>query len=309
VRKYTPKYTRSGTGRFGKFTVFLSSFVYRLKNIFKLRGTRPQIAVVARQRKWQIGDFSRKGGMVALCCIAVGVCGFYFRQVMTQSDIFRLSTLSVQGNRLVKKVQILDMGGIEQGINLLAFDTARSEAAIRKHAWIESAEIERSWPSALTIKVHEYRPLAMINIESETNQGLYYVDGQGRVFAKVEKEHELDFPVITGVESLDKVSGTVIAQTGLAAEAFQVIRLAAKGNPIVPLQTISEVNVSPGKGIIVYLVDRPFPIYMGFDGMRTKYNKLVKLLDRLYRKKKIEEIKEIRMDYFENRILVAKVES
>ena len=100
----------------------------------------------------------------------------------------------------------------------------------------------------------------------------------------------------------------MIGDKGLVAQAFQFLHLAAKGNPIVPLQTISEVNVSPEKGIVVYLVDRPFPIYMGYDKISTRYYQLVKLLERLYRKKKIQEIKEIRMDYQEGRILVAKME-
>ncbi|RUM41852.1 MAG: hypothetical protein DSY70_00470 [Desulfobulbus sp.] len=309
MRKYTPKYRRPGTGRLRKSTEKLSLLTTRLKDLFSFRRKKIQTVAVARQQKWQIGHFSKKGGLVILACIAVLACGVYFRQVLQKSDIFRLSTLSVQGNQQVKKAKILDLGGIEQGVNLLAFDTQRSEDAISKHPWIESVKIERSWPSALTIRVHEYRPLAMINIDQENDRGLYYVDRKGRVFAKVEKGHELDFPVITGVDSIEKVTGTVIAGTGLAAEAFRFIRLASRGNPIIPLQTISEVNVSPGKGIIVYLVDRPFPIYMGFDGMQTKYYQLVKLLGRLYRKKKLQEIREIRMDYFKNRILVAKVES
>ncbi len=48
---------------------------------------------------------------------------------------------------------------------------------------------------------------------------------------------------------------------------------------------------------------------MGYDTINTRYYQLVKLLERLYRKKKIQEIKEIRMDYQEGRILVAKLES
>ena len=309
MRKYGPKYRRQGKGRLRRISGFFTLVATRLKRAAPAGNNRPQAVVVAQQKKWQISVLSRKGGLLVLCCVVLAAGGLYFRQVLTNSDIFRLSTLSVQGNRMVRKTEILDLGGIEQGINLLSFDTKQAEKAVSEHEWIESVEIVRAWPSSLTIKVHEYRPLAMINIESKTGRGLYYVDRKGKVFAKVDANHELDYPVITGVDSMDKVTGTVIAETGLAARAFEFIRLAAQGNPIVPLQTISEVNVSPGKGIVVYLVDRPFPIYMGSEGMRTKYNKLVRLLESLYRRKKIEEIKEIRMDYFGNRVLVAKVES
>ena len=149
----------------------------------------------------------------------------------------------------------------------------------------------------------------MINIEEEEGQSLYYVGHQGKVFAQVDDSQDLDFPVITGVQSTGELTGNMIGDKGLVAQAFQFLRLAATGNPIVPLQTISEVNVSPEKGLVVYLVDHPFPIYMGYDNISTRYSQLVTLLERLYRKKKIQEIKEIRMDYQEGRILVAKVES
>jgi hypothetical protein len=62
------------------------------------------------------------------------------------------------------------------------------------------------------------------------------------------------------------------------------------------------------KGIIVYLVEHPFPIYVGYGNVEKRYYQLVKLLERFYRKKRIEGIEEIRMDYHEGRILVARSE-
>ena len=47
---------------------------------------------------------------------------------------------------------------------------------------------------------------------------------------------------------------------------------------------------------------------MGRENIRTRYYRLVKILERLYRKKKINGIKEIQMNYMENRALVATVD-
>jgi hypothetical protein len=209
---------------------------------------------------------------------------------------------------MTQKQQILNLGAIEQGINLLSFDIDLAEKQIRTHPWIDSVKVKRTWPSTLEVLVREYRPLAMLNIENEKGGILYYIDHRGKIFAPVDTSQDLDFPVITGIETTGMPEGSVIPDKGSAAEAFRFLRLAARGNPIVPLQTISEVHISPKKGLIVYLVDNPFPIYMGKNEVDTRYYLLVKLLERLYRKKKVEEIKEIRMDYFEDRILVARVE-
>jgi cell division protein FtsQ len=313
VKKYTPKYgktvrRKTGKGLFRRGAAFVAGVLKRRPRSGPVRVKQPSV-VVGSPQKNTVGDFSRLGMLCVLLALALGAGGWYARQLLDDSEIFRLSTVSVQGNRMTMKSEILDMGGIEQGISLLSFDVALAEERISRNPWIRSAEIVRAWPSSLTIAVHEYQPLAMVNIENETGHGLYYVNGQGKIFARVEKGQELDYPVVTGIDSMGKVTGTAVGEKGLAAEAFRFLRLAARGNPIVPLQTISEVNVNPVKGITVYLVDSPFPIYMGHEGIRTRYYQLVKLLERLYRKKEMKEIKEIRMDYYRDRILVAKVES
>ena len=273
------------------------------------RGITQQAAVVDHQQKYRFRKLSRTGTLFLLLAATLFAGGWFCYQALERSDIFRLTTVSIQGNRMTRQAQILDLGSIEQGVNLLSFDVGLAEERISRHPWIERVEITRSWPSTLKVRVFEYRPLAMINIEIEEGQGLYYVDHQGKVFVPVDDTQDLDFPVITGVQSTGDLTGTMIGDKGLVAQAFQFLRLAARGNPIVPLQTISEVNVSPDKGLVVYLVDQPFPIFMGYDNISTRYSQLVTLLERLYRKKKIQEIKEIRMDYQEGRILVAKLES
>ena len=308
MTKFRPRYTKPRAGRPGLLSSPCSSVAAILKRSARGRRVKPQAVIVAQQRKWQLEKFSRTGTLFLLLVVAFGVGGWYCYQVLDSSDIFRLTTISVQGNRMTQKAQVLDLGGIEQGISLLDFDIDIAEERISSHLWIERAEISRSWPSTLEVRVHEYQPLAMVNIDNETGRTLYYVDHRGKVFAPVDNSQDLDFPVITGIESAGTLTGTIIADEGLATEAFRFLHLAAQGNPIVPLQTISEIHVSPEKGIVVYLVDSPFPIYMGYDNITTRYYELVKLLERLYRKKKIKEIKEIRMDYYEDRILVAKLE-
>jgi len=305
VARYKPKYTKPGAVRPALFRrlrwVSLAGILHKKGRPGK---GKSRVTVVARQRSRQSGYLSRIALLALLLVIGLSVGGWYYHFLLKKSDIFRLTTVSVQGNRMTRKAEILELASIEQGINLLGFDIDLAEERILRHPWVERVDILRSWPSSLEVRVHEYRPLAMVNVENEQGGDLYYIDQHGKIFAQVESSQDLDFPVITGLDSV----GAVIADKGLAAEAFSFLLLAARGNPIMPLQTISEVHVSPEKGLVVYLVDRPFPIYMGYNNITTRYYQLVKLLERLYRKRKVKEIKEIRMDYYEDRILVAKVE-
>ena len=59
----------------------------------------------------------------------------------------------------------------------------------------------------------------------------------------------------------------------------------------------------------LYLVDYPFPIYFGKGEVRTKYSRLKRVLEVLYKETEqgmtIADVAYIRMDYLENKVLVA----
>ncbi len=281
----------------------------------RVRGTssgRPysQNLVASARRSWKLRRISRGGVMCMVVTLLLGCSGYGAYRVLAGSDIFKLVTISVQGNRMVEDQAVIELAGIERGMNLLRLDVDQVSKRIAGHPWIDSVTVVRSWPSALVLSVQEHRPLAMINFEGRDNlSGLYYVDSDGEVFARVVSGYELDFPVLTGIQDDLEQDGMQIVPGTPAAQALDFLRLVARrGNPVLPVQVISEIHVTPEQELVMYLVDRPFPIYLGSGRMRTKYARLVKILDRLYQKKTMEQVAEIRMDYDENKVLVAKME-
>ena len=62
--------------------------------------------------------------------------------------------------------------------------------------------------------------------------------------------------------------------------------------------------------MLLYLLERTFPIYMGAGGdISTKYNQLAKVLRNLYKTKEFSKVSYIRLDYQKDTILVGKKES
>lgn len=222
-------------------------------------------------------------------------------QAVERSGIFQLRQINVQGCRVVREEELLALAELRLGGPLFGIDLLAAEERIRTHPWIDTVSIQRSWPDTLHVLAQERRPLALINIEG---LGLHYVDQHGMVFAPVEPGQDIDFPILTGLELMP---GANLAESQ-AAEAVQFLRLVAQGHPILPLQALSELHLSRDGEIIAYLAERPFPIHLGYGRIRARYYQLVRLLERLYRKENIEDIREIRMDYQPGRILVAKLE-
>ncbi len=110
--------------------------------------------------------------------------------------------------------------------------------------------------------------------------------------------------MITGLQAHKDIDADNIVKGSLAEAAVTILALAAKGNAVLPIQAISEIHLDPKQGLILYLVDRPFPIYYGRDRLQTKYYRLIKVIEQLYSRKQVDAVKEIRMDYLDDKVLV-----
>jgi len=221
-------------------------------------------------------------------------------------DFFQITAVKIHGNRMTSKEQISALSRVDIHTNLLAVNVTQVESVLESHPWIAKAKVVRDWPNRLLIILQEKNPVALLNRET----GLFYLDNRGGIIAAVNPSQELDFPVITGLEKFHFNS----VPSGNIPEPFpdiyELLKLANRNNPILPEQNISEIHIAENEELVLYLLDRPFPIYMGRDGeISTRYNRLVKVLKDLYKTQEFSEVSYIRLDYEKDKILVGKLES
>jgi len=302
-------YKPPGRKKKGRLGTLMNSLVTSCRDKLRPDASRNKVKkngpLARHQRTWQLQKLTRKLSLGLLVLILLSGCGWLSLSLLARSDIFQASELIVRGNSMATKQQILEAGGLNRRINLLALDIERTESLILRHPWIDQVEVKRRWPSTLEVAVREHTPLALINLEQDGDRHLYYVDRKGILFAPYAPSLDVDYPVLTGDSFAQSLRGMTLAEDSLAGLAIELLNLAAQGNQILPVQAVSEVHVSREKGLIVYLVDHPFPIYMGREKMKTRFHQLVQVLAQLYRQDKVKQIKEIRMNYADNKILVA----
>lgn len=229
-----------------------------------------------------------------------GVYGYHW---LSRSDFFQLTAIDIVGNQEVSKETIIQLAKVDIHANLLAMDLSSIAPRIRGYGWIEAVELHKEWPNRLRIEVRERRPLALIN----TGKGLFYVDSKGEAFAPLPGQIELDFPIITGLEkAMAFDAGTPrLEDVDKVQAALQFIGFAARGSSSLPAQNISELHFTSDRGIILFLADRPFPIFLGKELGKKSYNRLAKVLYWLYKKKEFQTVAFIRLDYMENKVLVS----
>lgn len=271
-------------------------------------GWRKKDPVNEGQRSLRMKKVSQRAMLLMLLTVfIVGLSGLAY-VVLLRSDIFKLTDISVVGNQVTTRQQVLQAAGLRKGNNLLTLDVQLAESLIREEQWIDQVQIKRYWPSTITITVQEYKPFALINLKRDGNRQLYYMDKKGVVFAPSTAEKDLDYPVVNGFGLSEQLQGKKFKEGTPGAMALEFLKLTAKGNQILPTQAVSEINVDKDGGLVVYLVDHPFPIYMGKEKIKIRFYRLIKVLAKLYDTKKIEGVAEIRMDYADNKILVSRMD-
>jgi cell division protein FtsQ len=224
---------------------------------------------------------------------------------LSHSVFFQITAIKIEGNRMTSKEQIAALSRVDIHSNLLAINTSEVKALLESHPWIAGADVIRDWPNRLVITVMEKKPVALLSRDS----GLFYLDNKGMIIAAAGPSQELDFPVITGLEDFPFKPADDKQVPESLKQIMDLLKLAGRNNTILPEQNISQVHVSKNGELVLYLLERAFPIYLGREGeMSTKYYRLVKVLRDLYKSKEFSEVSYIKFNYQEDTILVGKGE-
>jgi hypothetical protein len=231
--------------------------------------------------------------LICMASCAVGLSCRLAYKGLCRSDFFRLTAITINGCHHLDKEQILEQSGLDIRTNLLAMSTEEIRQRIETPDWIDRATVTRKWPDKIFIMITERQPIAMVNLR----EGLCYLDKNFEVIAQVE-------PTITGLEDLSVPLRKEAGRPAALHDALVLVNQAGRGNSYLPCQNISEIHVTEQGELVLYLLDQVFPIYLGRDGMKVKYWRLVKILKGLYKSREIFRTEHIRMDYLQDKALV-----
>lgn len=271
-----------------------------------------------RRRSYQDGKKSTVLRKVLLvCCLVsalvllqhsggIGLLGILLQDL----DYFKLTSIEVEGCYNSTPDEIRKASGIMVSSSIFSVDEAAVTEQVKKESlWVKQVGVARHWPDTVILQVEEYKPYALIAVGDNDAAALYYLDRYGNTFIRTDYGMDLDFPVITGLESESDAERTA---ERLAAP-LDLLKLVGSNNPNLPIQSISEVHVDEQDGMIIYLVEHPFPIFFGNDEIRKKYYRLRKVLEMLYKPRKtgmdIGRVAYIKMDYLQDKVIVGYSES
>lgn len=212
-----------------------------------------------------------------MAIIAVGaVRGYAF---VTDSPYFAVKHISISGTNMLSEDAVLELTGIELGVNCFSVDLHEVENRVATSPWCASVSVKRLLPDSFEIVVQEHEPAFWIVRDDE----LYYADIQGNILAPVVVETFRALPQLT----IGHGGDVFLPRLGELFEAFKEAQIPVNKS------LLSWVRVSAGKGIEWYIDEPALLISVDVENLGTNLERTRLVLKDLGRRGDFRRIKEI----------------
>jgi cell division protein FtsQ len=187
-------------------------------------------------------------------------------QMLLESGYFGVKLVRVEQQVRVSEGDILDASDIKLGDSLFDLELHMIGRKIEEHPWIARAEVERSFPDQVVIRVVERQARAIIDLDY-----LYYVDREGVAFKMLESGDELDYPVITGIDRQYLLDHPDQTQNSLELALSLMDQLEQR--KLFNLDDVSEIHFDQQEGLIIYTRIGGVPVRMGKENFYAKLDR------------------------------------
>jgi cell division protein FtsQ len=191
-------------------------------------------------------------------------------QMLLDSGYFGVKQIRVEQQERVSEGDILDASDIKVGDSLFDLELHLIGRKIEEHPWIARADVERSFPDQVVIRVVEREARAIIDLGY-----LYYVDKAGEVFKMLDAGDQLNYPVITGIDRQYLLDNPDQTQSclNLALQLMDDLTHRKQFN----LDDVSEIHYDQQEGLILHTRIGGVPVHMGKQGFNAKLDRLEKI--------------------------------
>lgn len=189
---------------------------------------------------------------------------------VVNSPQFQISRVEFTPTPHLGQAELMRLAGVAVGDKLLGIDTDQVAARIAAHPWVATVRTSRQLPSSLVIEVTEKRAVAAAALS-----GLYLVDENGRPFKRATMDEADGLPVLTGIErnryaDMREVSEAVFREAMAVLDEYR----SKAGRP-----AVGEVNIDPGFGFSLFLLDGGAEIRLGRGNLGKKLAQLDQIFD------------------------------
>ncbi len=224
--------------------------------------------------------------VLATVIILISVSFLCLYHSLLSSPYLRLQEVEVEGVDGKIRDELIALCGLDSHSSLLDLNLNRLKRQMEAHPWIRSVTLERRFPHALIVKAEKERPLGVVLMDR-----LYYVNRWGKVFKEVSQSEEVDFPLITGLDSEQS------RQREQLRRAVSFMRTLESVEGPWTLNHLSEVNVKEEEVLSVYYKDIGAEIRLMGSQLGGEMDKLGRVARHLKETGVIDQVNRIDLSY------------
>lgn len=238
------------------------------------------------------------GSLIMMIIVGVSIVLLIGYLVALSTPIFKLEDVSFKGIKRVSQAQLLQKGGLENGVNLLALNLSEVKKNMESTPWVKKVYLHRELPNKLQVVVTEQYPVFLVPVQ----QDLYYLNEEGLLFKKSEMKEGTSIPLLTGLEKKDW-SPTGQLKPIIHQELVTLQRLLSQGrDPFYP-NKISEIHYDPDCGFSIFTLERGIRITLGKEEIPARVKRLERVWAELEKRSDQSQLKGISLQ-FGQRVIV-----
>lgn len=215
-----------------------------------------------------------------LSLLAVYEFSIWLYTWMHTSPMFVTKHIDITGNVRLQRDMILQLGGLKEGDNAFSVSVAAVEHRLRQTPWVEDVSVQRILPDRFVIRLQERMPSFWIRREGR----LYYANERGEFIAPVESSNFMSLPIL----SIEPGSEDAIPYLS------RLLRDIRSGILPVEAGAIATVDVSPSRGVELYLEDREMRLSLAPDDWDGNLVRLGATIGDLARRRELSSVQEVR---------------
>lgn len=202
--------------------------------------------------------------------------------ILTQSSYFKARQIDLKGHLVLGSGELLKQAEIKTGMNLLKINLGAVRKKLLAHPWVEEADVMRTLPDLLSIRIYEQKPCAIIDLGGASR---FLLNSKGVIFS----EYRTSDPKV-GKKHLPLVSGLTIHDVreygrGENIHLKSVLTLLRMGEPdaaVVPTSRIRSITVDKDIGISLSLLGGNIKtVNLGYHHFKTQFERLRRVTRRL----------------------------
>ena len=193
---------------------------------------------------------------------AIGAFMIWAYGFTISTPAFEIKEIVVRGCKELTEKEILSYAAVKPSQNLLAVNLGTIARRIEAHPWVKEVSVGREFPDRLVIDLQERTAVALV--KSET--GFSLMDLDGVTFKKLEKNDEVDIPVLNGCHPGD-------SESQLFAKSLELLRYLSQSHEFPTIRNVAEIHGHDVFGLSLF-TDRGLCIRLGFDSYENKLKRL-----------------------------------